>query len=581
MLRVNYWLTLVLGLVGGLYISGCGSEVSQPAGPSDPLATGGGVATGSGGAVAGGASAVGGAGASGNYGGSGGVGGVGGAPVPPLAITSVNAPDQFSVVLRFNISPESPSVAESTSYQLDSDFGSLQIQGAEYDPLDHSVRLTTAKQKLGVEYELHIEATNEPMDGLHDSFWSADTASFWAADFGAPNFDQYTLTAKRMAVGEHCVIYVEQGMSVTGVSSMVQTFDSQIYPTATDLFTPAPDTDANGKILLLGLDGGSHYGGYFSATNAYPENTTWPQWGLHSNEMEMVYINVANGGFGYPPVVAHEFQHLLYHEGHGLQYEYWDYHDEGLAECAVLATLGDHPSALLYYVTDPNETFAKGISLVNWEWGDYDHYVMAFMFWTYLASRVDGALSYGDIFDLSGHPQEVEQFITQQLGSDFSTLQLEFLAAKWLRKPTGPYGFNGMLALPGFPPVAPAGQNTLNLQPFAGAFFTNTAPTVDYPGNQGSHIRYAGINSAGVVDLEAPFDAAGGTLIALNTHFSPYSFPPEPSGPGSQGFNGPPSPSPVAKIGQPASRDPAWLNPPVVHPRNYERLRRWRAATRR
>src|SRR4030043_1748336 len=95
-------------------------------------------------------------------------------------------------------------------------------------------------------------------------------------------------------------------------------------------------------------------------------------WGIHSNEMEMIYINTAYGSLYPVNVVPHEFQHLLYAERHNTDLEYWAYHDEGLAECAVHAVFGINENAVYYYLNDPDGMIRTGLSLVHWTWGLYD-----------------------------------------------------------------------------------------------------------------------------------------------------------------------------------------------------------------
>jgi hypothetical protein len=390
------------------------------------------------------------------------------------------------------------------------------------------------------------------------------------------NYNQVQIVANRMAVGTYSVIYVEQGWNPAGVSQAVSFFDNNTYPVETQLFDEAPDLDGNGRIVLLGLDGEGYYGGYFSPYNAYTDAQTTSWWGMHSNEMEMVHINVAWGEFDYSgQIVPHEFEHLLYHERHGFTDPYWEYHNEGLAECAVHAVLGGNDYAVSTYFGDSSGNFAEGLSLVNWTYALYDNYALAYMFWTYLASRLGGVDAFGDLFDLeTGNPEEVDELIAADLDSDFSTVQMQGLIANWVQADTGSYGYEGMIDFPaGNPPKVSGGTTSVDLQPFAGTFFTLDETEVVYPGTEGEHIVYAGIDSAGDVDLEEPFDVAGGALLVFNSYVEYVMFQPEHSGPD--------LPASWWKSGAELEENisPAWLDPPPVDPDNLEPLYRWQEAT--
>jgi len=492
-----------------------------------------------------------------------------------MSILAVNAPDGYSIRLELDGNPPAAEAGDPLSYGVDSSWGGLDVEDAEFDPETGVVELTTERQKLGVTYELTIlDGEGEPIDGLTADFLSADTFAFWVVDF--QTYAQYQVVAERFAVGTYSVVYVEQGWNPSGAEQAASFFDSNTYPIETELFTEPPDLDGNGRITLLGLDGGPYYGGYFDPINAYPEAQTMAWWGMHSNEMEVVHINVSGGDFDASGhVTPHEFQHLLYHEHHGWTDPYWAYHDEGMAECAVHAVLGANDYAVDFYLWDYQGKFADGLSLVNWTYALYENYALAYLFWTYLASRMDGVDSYGEFFDLgSGSPAEVDDLIDEVLGSDMNTVQLEGLIANWVRAPSGIYGYEGMISFPSTKPATvEAGTSSVDLQPFAGTFFTLDEDSVDYPGTEGEHVVYAGIDSAGDVDLEAPFDVAGGALLVYNQNFEYVAFEAEHSGP-----DLPASSSKSFGLLE-AGISPAWNDPPPVTPDNLEPLHRWQEAT--
>jgi len=290
----------------------------------------------------------------------------------------------------------------------------------------------------------------------------------------------------------------------------------------------------------------------------------------------MVYGNVAYGNFDVENTVTHEFGHLLYHERHGFTNPYWEYHDEGLAECAVHAVWGINQYAVDFYQWDPAGIIGQGLSLVNWTYAQFENYVLGYLFWTYVASRLDGVPTYRTLFDLSsGDPDEVNAWLNGALGEGFPAVLREGLIANWAQAPTGIYGFQGMLEFPpGSAPVVPAGATSVDLEPFAGAFFQPTQSPVDYPGTEGPNIVYAGIDGAGTVDLVAPFEVAGGALLVFNQSMNHTSYPAEHSGPDvtaiDHALRAAHSPAPVSR---------AWLDPPPTFRQDGKAAERWRRAT--
>ncbi|MDP8254771.1 MAG: hypothetical protein P9M14_03395 [Candidatus Alcyoniella australis] len=495
-------------------------------------------------------------------------------PWDGIELEQLSAPDEYSVVIVFSVDPSTALAGDVRTYQISSEIHELEIESVTYDAETARATLTTGKQKLGLQYTLQAGGT-DPGQGVGGDFWSADTAQLWAVDFSTPDFDEYQLTAQRAAVGDYGVVYVEQGMVVDNAQTTVEQFDQHIYPTETELFCEPGDIDDNGKVLILGLDGGPYYGGYFSSINSYPNEQTMDWWGIHSNEMEMVYINVVNGSFYYEQVVPHEFQHLLYNEEHGQTNPYWAYHDEGLAECAVHAVYGINSGALSYYLSDPNGLIGNGLSLVNWTWGLYDNYVQAYLFWTYVASRLDGVQTYGDVFTLSnGGPDQVQQFLVNTLDESFATVQMSNLIANWVQASSGRYGFGEMLSFAAHSvPRVDAGTTSLALESFSGALFKLGTSPINYPTTQGPNMLYAGIDSGDNVDLEAPFDVSGGVLLVYNSRFKFDTWPTEQSGPDLPALADDkyrPAPSAIS---------PAWLDPPPFHPERLNELRRWQQAT--
>ncbi len=501
----------------------------------------------------------------GGQGAQGATGGGGSAPVQPGEVTGVSAPTQTTVEVR--VAGDTSSLPQDpAAFLLTSAHGDLTVEAVTFDAAAKVLVLTTNKQKLGVEYDLVIQAPGSDYHLEGGPFLAADTALFWATDF--TDFSDFEVLARRTGVGQNVVLYETDDVVANDVAETIQIFDQQIYPIETQLLGPAPDRDGNGRIVLLGLDGHGYYGGYFSPINSVSDEVA-QEWGYHSNEMEMLYVSVPDLDFQFDPghVVPHELSHLLYNEQHDFFSEDWSWHNEGLAECAVHAVNGSNPTAEWYFVNATD--LAAGKSLVQWEYGNYAQYVQAYVFWTYVASRLDGVSSYGDLFKESGSPLDMSALFQAELGQTFEQVQLDFLTAAWLQAPSGPYGFNGMLDL-GAQPLSTSLPGQQQLTTYEGVFFTGAQGEVT-PSGQGPDVRIRSIDAMGFVDDAAPFSAAGGVVIALNALQAPFESATQPSGT----FAPAPPPPPALPLSQAGVS--AWKHPPPLKPANRKQLLSWRS----
>ena len=200
-------------------------------------------------------------------------------------------------------------------------------------------------------------------------------------------------------------------------------------PKETAVFNAMGDLDGNGKMVALGLDGHGYYGGYFGPVNSLTQEEA-EQLGFKTNSMEMLYISFPDlvdgpSGNGWSPeqVLPHEFSHLLYNESHGLFDSDWSWHNEGLAECAVHVVHGVNPS--LWFYTHESSMLGDGQSLVIWEYSNYSQYIQAYVFWTYVASRLGGVPNYGDLFALDGDPANIDAFLQAVRGGVTSAHMLD------------------------------------------------------------------------------------------------------------------------------------------------------------
>lgn len=140
------------------------------------------------------------------------------------------------------------------------------------------------------------------------------------------------VTARVRMISERAILYEDTtaafGLSQADVELFTGLFDDPIYPVETGAFGSPSDLDGNGRIIILftpsvnrlSPPGSSDFiGGFFFGLDLMPELE-------HSNGGEVFYVLVPDptGAFGnvrdaemvrstVPPVLAHEFQHMIHH----------------------------------------------------------------------------------------------------------------------------------------------------------------------------------------------------------------------------------------------------------------------------
>ncbi|NPD87565.1 MAG: hypothetical protein HGN29_02510 [Asgard group archaeon] len=257
-------------------------------------------------------------------------------------------------------------------------------------------------------------------------------------------------TAKMLAIGDHCYVYVlnslidSQGLS--GATLVAENwrneFENKIYPNDI-LYFGNPDGnlgdidgDYNVTILLASLDAG--VAGYFDPNNEYP--------GPNSNQREMVYVDY----FTTYGVLAHEFQHLIHYNYDTA--EFW-WLDEGCAELAKYLNGYDTTNNLTsfassYFATNPDD------SLLYWNYNEAGgknvriDYGGAYMFVFYMAEKYGNAAIKDMVASTSVGPVSVETAL-QGLGHsiDFNDLYLNWITALYIDDPSfggGLYGYENL-----------------------------------------------------------------------------------------------------------------------------------------
>jgi hypothetical protein len=155
------------------------------------------------------------------------------------------------------------------------------------------------------------------------------TLKFWVNDFTSSEPTPYQISAKKVAEGQHCYIYLEKGriLSSTAINTILRQFEDNIYPTEKSAYgnEPSPGVDGDPKVYLLlhkirdGFNPSSSesfLGGYFNPADEYTLSSQNP----NSNEKEILYLNINpdtrinTDGVEFFSIIAHEFQHLIYWE---------------------------------------------------------------------------------------------------------------------------------------------------------------------------------------------------------------------------------------------------------------------------
>ncbi len=231
---------------------------------------------------------------------------------------------------------------------------------------------------------------------------ASSTLSFYVWDFVEE--DKYTIQADKVAEGDHCYIYLEQGMAgrvtESAIDDLVEQFDNAIYQGLRDAFgsEPNPGVDGDPKIYILlmdikdGYSGGSYIAGYFDSDNEHPRDSGY--WS-ESNAKEIFFMDVDPGvasGATFRRVLAHEFQHMIHWEQKtnrlGFQDDTWL--DEAMSEVApYYAGYGPNYSRILTFESGSNRSDSLTL------WGDnpvdpLPDYAVVYMWAQYIADRFPG-----------------------------------------------------------------------------------------------------------------------------------------------------------------------------------------------
>ncbi len=342
-----------------------------------------------------------------------------------------------------------------------------------------------------------------------------------------------------MANGTHCVVYLENGRTVSSatIDNLVAEFDGKIWNTVTTNFASPTDTDGNGKIVLLLLDIKDGYdgvnnllyvGGYFFSVDLFAQaDLVGLGWPAHykSNESEILYIDVNPNDpttTSFKSTVSHEFQHLV-NTSRNVISENGDamptWIDEGFAMAAeaIYQDVDLLSSRENWYNNDPLYTGAGGVAILEGAsllygyplavWDPYsnvssiavlNNYALSHLFFGWLRIHMNSDAFFKTIMDSNDNTlQAVVDVCSATLGADIDTtpkIITRFYMANLLggngkitgiesylgkNTHTGPFYFNG------------AGNQAINILPGGAFHFINVAYNNWTPAGGDPKIVYA------------------------------------------------------------------------------------------
>ncbi len=344
---------------------------------------------------------------------------------------------------------------------------------------------------------------------LHEpvkSFELGDKDTFYVYDFDSSSNREAEATLRKR--GTYCEVWVEdEGAFVSDdkVQSIVNEFDTVIYPLVTDNFYDVADVDENGfvSIFLTDLKGGA--GGYITMGDFYTKSE-YPE----SNFRDLVYIEKDRTTSEINSVIVHEFQHLV-HANRNLLVEEdesvlndlsYRWIDEGLATAAQHMYEGAQNTWLYIMNNAPyNESVRDGNSFLFWDYYDnekvYSDYAMAYVFIQYLRIQSGNDTSiYREIIECQKNDNScIEKIVLDYVDSEYtlSDFIVDFKIALLFQDSSGPYGFGGEsefdFSIPSFT------GDQVNLRGGGGVYINNPGGSFSRPADAGSDIIFVGIDT--------------------------------------------------------------------------------------
>lgn len=237
--------------------------------------------------------------------------------------------------------------------------------------------------------------------------------------------------------------YVEEGFRVDQgeIEKAAAEYERVIYPRVTNYFgsewKPGVDNDPHLTILHGNIRGA---GGYYSSSDEYPRAIR-----PHSNEREMIYINISYLQFGsqnHLRVLAHELNHAILWNSDSSE-DTWV--SEGLAELSATIAGYGQDFAVSHFLRSPH------VSLVHWPLDDSmigAHYGGASLFMHYLNQHYPPLDGNGLVAIMQVPEDNIEgvnvYLKDQGYDRDFHDLLKDWAAANFLDEKQGLYGYGSL-----------------------------------------------------------------------------------------------------------------------------------------
>ncbi len=162
--------------------------------------------------------------------------------------------------------------------------------------------------------ETSDQSTSPPKNQVAEA--EEDIRLFWVLNLDEWEYEE--INATLILEGAHSLIYTDLTVD-TKLNNVIiainESFETNIFPTITDVFGPPPDIDKNGKIIILifdiidGQSSTSFVAGFFDPRHEYEDLK-------NSEEAEIINIDGNEGldqlADGHFETIAHEFQHMIH-----------------------------------------------------------------------------------------------------------------------------------------------------------------------------------------------------------------------------------------------------------------------------
>ena len=284
-----------------------------------------------------------------------------------------------------------------------------------------------------------------------------DQQKFWVQNTDTSAHFQVSATLRYIT--PHSYFWIADGIDASDkdIASLMNTFESKIYPTDREFFGSewTPGVDGDPHIYVLYARGiGATTAGYYSASDEYN-----PLVYSYSNGHEM-FIFSADAGeltdeYTYS-VLAHEFQHMIHWN---LDRNESTWMNEGFSEVATLLNGYTVGGVELSYARNPDLPLTDWTSLTNNPAVTSAHYGESFLFLTYFLDRFgdqatravvqDQENSLTSLDDVLQKLNVVDKQTGQQITAD--DVVLDWMAALYLQNPSigdGRYAYHNYASAP-------------------------------------------------------------------------------------------------------------------------------------